>query len=204
MKKHQGKIGLSVVMLAGILLASGSSFAAPCPGPANPRSVKVSVGYADNFRGASFPRPFSGPPVAIFLGMGVGTPPGIFDAGAIKLDNPSDVPLTVDSVTVDIGTSTGINPWGTLTPICIPAKGIAVLTQTGGSFNFDTSELGPPGSCASPNTLVPLVHVTVGTNLNTKTFTFKDTRQVLTTGGRDKAVCAPAGNEGHRWVVINE
>lgn len=202
MKKHHEKIGLSVVTLAGILLASGPSFGAPCPGPANPNSVKVSVGYADNFSGGSFfpSSPFPPPLPVIVIGGSVG---GVFDAGVIKLDNPSNEPLTVDNVTVHIGLNT-ISIWGT-TPFCIPGKGTAVLTQTGGvlGFNFDTSDIGPPGACGSPNTLVPLVDVTVGANLNTKTF--KDTGQVLNTGGVDKRTCPAPGpnNEGHAYVQIH-
>ncbi len=188
MKKQHEKIGLFVVALAGILLASGPSFGQACPGPSNPNAVKVSVGYALT---PFTPSPWLGSPGVIFIGTSTN-----WDAGAIKLDNPSNQPLTVDSVTVDIGPTLGINPWSPVTPICIPARGTAILTQTA-FFNFDTSDI-PTISC-TPDGFIPVVHVTVGANNNIKSF--KDTGQVLNTGGVDAATCG--GTEGHAFVEIH-
>ena len=56
------------------------------------------------------PSPWLGSPGVIFIGTSTN-----WDAGAIKLDNPSNQPLTVDSVTVDIGPTLGINPWSPVT-----------------------------------------------------------------------------------------
>jgi hypothetical protein len=183
---------IAAFLAVGLLLGSGVAFAG------DPHAVKVSVGYADTLRSPVFtPSPWLGSPgVSLFIGTAFS-----WDAGAIKLDNPSAQPLTVDSVTVDIGTATGINPWLGFLPIVIPGKGTAILTQTT-FFNFDTSDV-LAGSCTSPNSLVPVVHVTVGAG-NPLTKDFVDEDQVLNTGGRDLSVCPPGTNEGHDWEAVHE
>jgi hypothetical protein len=55
-----------------------------------------------------------------------------------KLENPSNQPLTVDSVDVDIDGATGI-PVPSCPPFVIPPEGTAILTQTT-IFNFDASD----------------------------------------------------------------
>ena len=199
-------------------------------------AVKVFVAYADTFvspavsaadgahPGPGFtPSPWLNTPGVIFIGAAEPIT-GTFDAGAIRLDNPSEETLTVDNVTVDIGTFAGIDPWSSSFPLTIPGKGTAILTQTlvpgqprplipsppltapdggPGAYNFDTSDIPTPGQCFADG-LIPLVHVTVGAGTqNTKDFV--DENQVLNTGGVDLGGChtSPA-NEGQQWQEIHE
>jgi hypothetical protein len=222
----------------GLLVGSGVAVATE-----DTHAVKVFVGYADTFvspavsatqgahPGPGFtPSPWLGSSGVIFIGVAEPTT-GTFDAGAIRLDNPSEEALTVDNVTVDIGTLTGIDPWSgcgvappckSVFPFTIPGKGTAILTQTFvpgqpsppllqpspplpgvGAFNFDTSDIPTPGNCVADG-LTPLVHVTVGSsNQNTKDFV--DDTQVLNTGGVDLGGCVQSpANEGHDWVEVHE
>jgi len=168
------------------------------------------------------PTPWLGSPGVIFIGVAESTT-GTFDAGAIRLDNDSEEPLQVDNVTVDIGTLTGIDPWSKTNPssfpLTIPGKGTAILTQTlatgglipsppfpTGAFDFDTSDMpteANAGNCV-PDGLTPLVHVTVGSDVQT-TKDFVDDTQVLNTGGVDLGGCVQSpANEGHEWLEVHE
>lgn len=228
-----------ILVLGALVLLVGSGVAVA----EDIHPVKVFVGYADTFvspavstqqgahPGPGFtPSPWQDSPGVIFIGVAEPTT-GTFDAGAIRLDNPSKEALTVDNVTVDIGTLTGIDPWSScgvaqpctsVFPLTIPGKGTAILTQTFvpgqpsppllqpspplpgvGAFNFDTSDIPAPGQCVADG-LIPLVHVTVGSgNQNTKDFV--DENQVLNTGGVDLGGCltSPA-NEGQQWQEVHE
>jgi hypothetical protein len=142
---------------------------------------------------------------------------GHWDAGVIKIDNPlPSTPLVVQSVTVDIGTSTtGI--WGAFFPLTIPPGGTLILTQVGNLFNFDTSDFPqegseeppPIGSC-TPDGDIPLINVTVGTGTTKVIRTFSDTGQVLNTKGFDLGLCGvpggggPPTNEGQEYSVLTE
>jgi len=154
-------------------------------------TLAVSVGYADNLRAnPNFPVPWQGSPNIVFRGAGP-----TFDAGAIRLDNLSSSPLTIDSVVVDLGRpGPTFNLWGTFT---IPAQNSAILTQTG-EFNFDTSDfpIVGCGQALSPNeTRIPKITITIA---GTPT-TFLDTGHILDTGGFD-LVCQ--GNESLGWRPI--
>lgn len=167
-----------------LLLQSGGSSS---PNPA----LAVSVGYADNLRSnPNFPVPWQGSPNILFLGSGP-----TFDAGAIRLDNNSNAPLTIDNVTVDLGRpGPTFSLWGSFT---IPAQSSAILTQTG-EFNFDTSDF-PITGCGQTlpptETRIPTVTITIG-GVATP---FKDTGHILDTGGFD-LVCQ--GNESLQWRAI--
>lgn len=155
-------------------------------------TVTVSVGYADNLRPSGFfPTPWQGSPNTVFLGGGTS-----FDAGAIRLDNPTDVPLPVDSVTVDLQRpGPTFNLWGAFT---IPARGSAVLTQTA-EFNFDTSDfpIEPCGTVApAGDPRIPQVTISIGG----QTTSLLDTGHVLDTNGYDLA-CQSA-NESLQWRAI--
>lgn len=198
---------IGVIGVLGLLVGSGVAVAE------DTHAVKVFVGYADTDRPNGHqppffvPSPWEGGPGVIFIGA-LETTTQSWDAGAIRLDNPSRKTLTVDNVTVDIGTVMGINPWTASFPLMIPGKGTAILTQTSGAFNFDTSAFnfgtpeGTPTTC-TPNGLIPLIHVTVGsTNQGTKNFIDED--QVLNTGGIDHTACPPFKNEGQPWSEVHE
>ncbi|MCB1036447.1 MAG: hypothetical protein KDD47_21655, partial [Acidobacteria bacterium] len=146
--------------------------------------LAVAVGFADSTSAsADFPTPWQGSPNVVFVGAGAP-----MDAGAIRLDNLSGAPLTVDSVEVDLQRSNAVfSLWPAFT---IPAGGSAVLTQTAPG-NFDTSafplvacgEVLPPGESR-----IPRITLTAGGG----TVTLLDTAHVLDTGGFD-ASCR--GNE---------
>ena len=162
-------------------------------GHSNVHAMKVFVGYADGIRGdPTVPSPWDGDPGVVFVGGGVQ-----FDAGGIRIVNPSAQPLTVDNVWVQIGAA----QYAIWTfPITVPGKGSLILTQTE-EFNFDTSEQGPV-TC-EPTGDVPLIHITVGSR-HPKTRTFVDAGQVLNTGGVDVGAAECGGvNEGIPWVRVH-
>lgn len=185
MNNYIKRIVLSGLTLAGIVLASGPSFA----------QFRVSVGYADTVHTSPgvIPSPWLGSPGVTFSGTSAP-----YDAGAIMIHNPGNQPLTVASVTVDIGTALGINPWVANFPATIPPKGALILTQTA-FYNFDTSEI-PFASCTN-NGFVPVIHVTAGSPAVTKNFA--DNRKILNTKGADRPPCVPGPgpSEGHQWVA---
>lgn len=156
-------------------------------------TLAVSVGYADNLRpNPNFPIPWEGSPNTTFIGQGP-----TFDAGAIRLDNNSSSPITVDSVVVDLGRpGPTFNLWGSFT---IAPNSTVILTQTNSATeNFDTSDF-PIVGCGQPlspnETRIPKVTVTIaGTPA-----TFTDSGHILDTGGFD-LVCQ--GNESLGWRPI--
>ena len=76
----------------------GGLFALPLQ--AQDSQLQVSVGFADNSSpSANFPEPWNETnPLINFVGGGT-----VYRAGAIRLDNPGSLPVTVDSVKVDLG-----------------------------------------------------------------------------------------------------
>jgi hypothetical protein len=175
--------------LATLVLAPGS----PAAGASNVHSMKVYVGYADGLRGdPTVPSPWDGDPGVVFVGGGTR-----FDAGAIRIVNPSAQPLTIGDVSVDIG-SLHYDLWGPY-PIVVPGKGSAILTQSE-QYDFDTSEPGGQETC-DPTGVIPVIHIVVGSR-HPRDRTFLDKGQVLNTGGIDPAACNDL-NEGHPWVRIH-
>ena len=182
--------GLALSLLFVSFLGAASIVAGPPASAAT--NVNVFVAYADNLRPSGFfPTPWKGAPNTLFIGNGPS-----FDAGAIRLDNPTGVPLPVDNVSVDLQRpGPEFKLWGSFT---IPAHGSAILTQTG-QYNFDTSDF-PLASCPTPaassDKRIPKVTVTIAgapTSL-------LDTGHVLDTGGFDYASCKP--NESLQWRSI--
>lgn len=177
--------------LLGAGLGLVGELASPIPPAAAAVTVPVSVGYADNLRPTpDLPVPWLGSPNVLFLGNG-----GPWDAGAIRLDNPTNAPIPVDSVVVDLQRpGPTFNLWGSFS---IPAHGSAILTQTT-SFNFDTSDydVSPCGSVLPPSDpRIPMVTISIGG----ETSSFLDTGHILDTGGFDY-VCI--GNESLQWRPI--
>ena len=182
--------GLALSLLLVSFLGAASIVAGPPASAAT--NVNVFVAYADNLRPSGFfPTPWKGAPNTLFIGNGPS-----FDAGAIRLDNPTDVPLPVDNVSVDLQRpGPAFKLWGSFT---IPAHGSAILTQTG-QYNFDTSDypLAPcPTPAASSDKRIPKVTVTIA-GVPTSLL---DTGHVLDTGGFDYASCKP--NESLQWRSI--
>jgi len=157
--------------------------------------VSVFVGYYDNLRSSPFlPNPWQGSTNTNFIGSPVN---GIYDSGAIRIDNPSSSTITVGDVSVDVG-SNHFDLWGS--NMSLPASGRLILAQTGatstGQYNFDTSDTSN-GTCTNDG-LIPQVHVTI----NGIVTTYPDTRQVLNTGGVDLAGCPAGSNESHQWQLV--
>ena len=182
--------GLALGLLLVSFLGAASTVAGPPASAAT--NVNVFVAYADNLRPSGFfPTPWKGAPNTLFIGNGPS-----FDAGAIRLDNPTDVPLPVDNVSVDLQRPGPVfKLWGSFT---IPAHGSAILTQTG-QYNFDTSDY-PLASCPTPaassDKRIPKVTVTIA-GVPTSLL---NTGHVLDTGGFDYASCKP--NESLQWRSI--
>ena len=182
--------GLALSLLLVSFLGAASIVAGPPASAAT--NVNVFVAYADNLRPSGFfPTPWKGAPNTLFIGNGPS-----FDAGAIRLDNPTGAPLPVDNVSVDLQRPGPVfKLWGSFT---IPAHGSAILTQTG-QYNFDTSDypLAPcPTPAASSDKRIPKVTVTIA-GVPTSLL---DTGHVLDTGGFDYASCKP--NESLQWRSI--
>jgi hypothetical protein len=181
------------LLLGGALATLVLAPATPAVGASNVHSMKVYVGYADGLRGdPTIPSPWDGDRGVLFVGGGT-----VFDAGAIRIVNPSAQPLTIGGVSVDIG-SVHYDVWGPY-PIVVPGKGSAILTQTV-EFDFDTSEAGGEPFC-EPTGVVPVIHILVGSR-HPKDRTFLDKGQVLNTGGIDSGACEVT-NEGHPWTRIH-
>src|SRR5438309_7606062 len=104
---------------------SGGLFALPLQ--AQDSTLQISVGFADNSSAsANFPEPWNeSNPLINFVGGGT-----VYRAGAIRLDNPGSLPVTVDSVKVDLGRPGPVfQLWQN---IVVPAGGSTILTQTQG------------------------------------------------------------------------
>ncbi|HMC21315.1 MAG TPA: hypothetical protein VKL19_05680, partial [Thermoanaerobaculia bacterium] len=158
---------------------------------ADASALDVFVGFADSSSAsANYPTPWQGSPNVVYLGGG--TP---VDAGAIRLDNTSGVPIAIDSVSVDLQRANAqFSLWQNFT---IPARGSAVLTQTQPG-NFDTSAypiVQCGGTLDAGETRIPKITVTIaGTPAS-----FIDTAHVLDTGGFDLSC---RGNESLQWRHI--
>ncbi len=153
--------------------------------------LSVFVGYADGLRpsGNIFPFPWEGSPGVNFIGQ---LGPG-YDSGALRLDNSGETPISLEDVSVDIG-SAHTELWGN--HIEVAPHGITILAQTEGN-NFDTSDEPTILPCSeTPASFLPQIHVTSAGS----TTTYQDTGQVLNTGGIDPGDCNQ--NESHAWTRI--
>jgi RHS repeat-associated protein/uncharacterized repeat protein (TIGR01451 family) len=159
--------------------------------PMQAGAVEVFAGFADSSSAsANFPTPWQGAPNTVFIGGG--TP---FSAGAVRLDNSSGAPLTIDSVSVDLRRGNAqFNLWGSFT---IPANGSAILTQTQPG-NFDTSAfpiVACGGTLDTNEPRAPAITVTIAGTPQT----FIDTAHTLDTGGFDLSC---RGNESLQWRQV--
>ena len=155
-------------------------------------ALSVYVAYADNVRpSAAFPVPWQGSPNTVFIGNAA----SFWDSGAIRLDNNTTSPISIDGVKVDLGRpGPTFNLWGSFT---VPARGSVILAQTA-TANFDTSDfpiVGCGAAILANDPRIPKVTITVG-GMPTDYF---DSSHVLDTGGFDKAC---EGNESQQWVLI--
>ena len=169
---------------------SGGLFALPLQ--AQDSTLQISVAFADNSStSANFPEPWNeSNPLVNFVGSGT-----VYHAGAIRLDNPESVPVTVDSVKVDLGRPGPVfQLWQN---IVVPAGGSTILTQTqDGNFNTSASPIVGCGlPLAADETRIPKITITVaGTSTD-----YTDTAHVLDTGGFDSSC---RGNQSLQWRSI--
>ncbi len=196
-------------------------------------SYQAFVGYADTFRppagSTGTPSPWQGSPNVTFIGcnpsflhpggdqcpqtgnFGVFPNRDYVDGGAIRFDNPTGAaPLTVSNMTVQINgplnsPTCTFNPWPGLNVTVSPGQTL-ILSETGvttksactpNGENFDTSEVNQT-TCANDG-YIPVITVT----LNGTVTTFRDTNQILNTGGFDHGDCGLAQNEEHAWSSIS-
>jgi RHS repeat-associated protein len=167
--------------------------------------LSIYVGYADGLRagGSIFPFPWNGSPNTTFEGCTGCT----YDGGAIRIDNSGTTAAQIDNVTVDIPMAPGVTYCPTSTHfdiwphnLTIPAGQTLILgpmangSSCGPPETFDTSDTS--FYCGPDTGVIPLVNLTSGG----VTTTFKDSTQVLNTGGRDVGVCT--GNESESWQRI--
>ena len=203
-------VGIAIALCASLLVVRAfRASSVPSAG-----GLSVSVGYAEDKEintpnPMEFPTPWAGSPNTLFLGGTVpgqtacGSLPKCYDAGAIRLDNPTSAPITVDRVDVDIHSSiTGgklfPNLWGSFT--VAPGQS-AILTENPPANNpsydnFDTS--GYPSNNCTPITVPPTVTITI----KGVATTLSDSTHVLDTGGIDTGYCKPAHNESIQWRAI--
>ena len=192
---------LCLGLLAPLGLATSASAA---------NSVEVYVGYADTLHAvpANFPTPYLGSPGVVFDGC---VPPNC-DSGALRIVNNTTAPQTISRVVVKMSTCTFF-PWSsyTLAPgqqLVLSDNGKAAVMSSGcpqrGPYTFDTSDVGPnsldwTGQCTQSG-VIPEVDV----NISGVTSTFRDTAQVLNTGGVDRSTCAGGPNESNQWSLIGQ
>jgi hypothetical protein len=170
-------------------LAAAALLLASCGGAAD--RLVVYVGYADSSGGAvphGFPSPWMGAPHVRFVGSG-----GPYDAGAIRIDNPTGHPVTLDGVRV----TAGGREWSMWGRQRIEPHSTLILTQTRGPGSFATTQAaGAP--CLDPGNAVPVVALT----LDGRTLRMRDMDRVLTTGGRDLGACPGNPNKSRPWTSL--
>ena len=166
------------------------------------------AGYYDNHHSYNIqPKPSPFMDASVFVGQpdDPNLGPG-WDTATVRVHNMTGGTLTGVTVTVDIGPAS-FALWGTQD---IPAGGDLVLAQMGYD-TFDGSDLNPagcfgcdPSLCITTvNSTVPVVHVFMGG----QRFDYRDTSQVLNTGGVDSACCPDPGggnrsDESQSWMLL--
>jgi hypothetical protein len=187
----------------------------------------LSVGYADSSTGLSPWGAITGvqPATATYFiggqpaccathGPDNGSPG--YDGGAIEIDNTTGGKVTVNAVTVDIGTGdlapgpgvaaqhfdlwSTVNASGLTLPLTLKAGQTLVLAQDGLSgdpFNFDTSDV--LGEACHPNSgAVPVIHVVVD-GVDTD---YDDSHQIINSDGADEGSCPGDVSEQHPFTVL--
>jgi YD repeat-containing protein len=194
-------LGVGVLFLLSLIQVFPGSFRpTAAAAAATYPPVTVFVGYADSLRANSFfPNPWQGASNVVFEGC---TGSCTFDAGAIRIDNPTSNSLNIQQVTVTVGSGCTFALWPS--NMTLPAGQTMILTQEGSGASsgcaqgnlFDTSDA-PAISC-TPDGIIPVAQITI----NGIVTTYSDTRQVLNTGGVDLAGCPAGSNESHQWQLV--
>jgi hypothetical protein len=178
----------------------------------------VYAGYADYSPNGtvSAPSPWQGSAGVIFEGCNYFTPDRCpktksgadrYDAGAIRINNTTGATLTITNASVVVGYCT-FHPWPGLN-VTLPAGKQLILTQTGGAgpcpntdggANFDTSDTPHSYKSCTRDHVIGVLHVSI----NGAAVSFRDTSQILNTGGVDLgAKACGSHNEFHPWGQIS-
>ena len=214
-------LGGAVVLTVSLVAVGGGGPAGAAPLPT------VSAGYADSATGLAPWGAITGVQQATatyFIGgqpsccatHGPDNGSAGYDGGAIEINDTTGGPVTVNSVTVDIGTGNltpgpGVSAahfdlWGSANasgltlPLTLQAGQTLVLAQDGLSgdpFNFDTSDV--LGEACHPNSdAVPVVHVVV----NGADTDYADSHQIINSDGADQASCPGDVSEQRTFTVL--
>jgi PEP-CTERM motif-containing protein len=205
-----------LAVMAVLVLTATEAFAAP--------TYSVFVGYADSLRASGFfPTPWDGSAGVTFIGQNL---LGGLDTGAIRIDNTSAVPITVNDISYHQSSGTTYDLWGAPGVL---APGATLIVDQTSQFNFDSSDsndfmpapdfaLAPSaiGGCNNlsaaynVSTIVGLGLVarcaanvgTVSVTVDGTTTVFNDTGAILNTGGYDFFNFSADGNESINWNLI--
>lgn len=201
---------------AALGLLGAATLVTATPRIASAGNYEVFVGYADNLRPSPFfPSPFQGNPLTgLFAGAGP-----TFDAGAVGIFNNGATPITINDMSVKLGTGQTFNLWGSFLTggFSLAAGKWAIFTQTG-EFNFDTSDFAfisngnsPTNNCSvgplSTSSTCINNQPTVTATVNTVVTSYMDSGHVLDTGGYDTVnsnPCVGGNNDGNTPGNCNE
>jgi regulation of enolase protein 1 (concanavalin A-like superfamily) len=182
---------------------------------AAPQPIAVSVAYYDDEHpNAMLPNPWNGSPNVTFWG---GTTDGLFDTGAILIQNVSSQPVVIGpGLFVDnFANQARFQVWDSFIGSgfkLLPGHSL-ILAQTAGR-DFDTSDTPIVNDPSQRNSFTPLIHITV----NGQALVYVDVAQVLNAGGFDPGqsegvsesapwqavgqVAQPTPRPGHRTAAV--
>jgi RHS repeat-associated protein len=189
--------------------------------PTAPTTPTVYIGYGDTTRLPNnqfhyFPYPWGGSPGVAFEGCSPAENCQ-FDGGAVRVDNTTNHPMTVDDLHVVFATTAGpyapynctFDIWPNQTngnPVVLAPGSTAIYAQEGSGASsgcgqgseFDTSDV--PNTGCTQSQITPVVQVDIGGT----TTSYDDTGKILNTAGVDKASCSPgnANNESTPWTRV--
>jgi hypothetical protein len=162
--------------------------------------IAVSVAYYDDEHpNAMVPNPWDGSPNVTFWG---GTTDGLFDTGAILIQNTSRRPVVIGpGLYVDhFANGATYRLWDSFirSGYALQPGQSLILAQTAGR-DFDTSDTPIVNSPSQSNRFTPLIHITV----NGQAFVYKDAAQVLTAGGFDPGQ-SEGVSESAPWQTVGQ
>lgn len=212
MTRTTGVLGMRATRLMVLLgiacLAVLTAAAAPARNAFAAQDIQLFLGYADNDHHvpSMFPTPWANTPNVIFQGCAQSS--CVLDSGAARLVNNTPVTVRVDSVVIRYDTCT-YDIWPHGTTLRPGQQLIVTQTRSGTSHGctpelglMDSSDIGPGGSVwtghCDQSGVIPEVDVTI----NGEQRTFRDTGQVLNTGGVDRAYCQADDNESTQWTLV--
>lgn len=214
-------MNLRKLLLAASFI-SAATIAGSLASAAQAATFTVFTGYADNLRASGFfPTTWLGDAGVVSQTSAA----GLFDSGAIRIQNTSGSGFTIDNfkVTMNGGGGPTYAIWSSLA-VGVGQHGI--FTQTGFA-NFDSSDnstSGPPGGvlpgavggngiggCSSTAAAQALAGITaycagrkpiVSFDIGLTHFSFNDSGHILDTGNYDFVNFSPDGNESINWNKI--